>query len=91
LFCTAPALRDPDTNLANFHGYKREYRINFKDVIRFCRKDSAFECRQRGCFFDVGKVIILANGFHKKTQKTPKAEINKALTIKREYEQETQR
>ena len=41
------------------------------------------------CFFEEGKLIVLANGFHKKTQKTPKAEIDKALTIKREYEQET--
>lgn len=40
------------------------------------------------CFFDEGKLIVLANGFHKKTQKTPKIEIEKALKIKREYEQE---
>lgn len=37
-------------------------------------------------FFDEGKLIILANGFHKKTQKTPKSEIEKALKIKKEYE-----
>ncbi|WP_066631455.1 type II toxin-antitoxin system RelE/ParE family toxin [Labilibacter marinus] len=29
------------------------------------------------CFFDEGKLIIIANGFQKKTQKTPKAEIVK--------------
>ena len=40
------------------------------------------------CFFDEGKLIILANGFHKKTQKTPKSEIEKALKIKKEYETE---
>jgi phage-related protein len=40
------------------------------------------------CFFDEGKLIILANGFQKKTQKTPKLEIEKALKIKKEYEQE---
>jgi len=40
------------------------------------------------CFFDEGKLIVLANGFYKKTQKTPKIEIEKALKIKREYEQE---
>lgn len=39
------------------------------------------------CFFDEGKLVILANGFHKKTQKTPKSEIEKALKIKREYEE----
>lgn len=40
------------------------------------------------CFFDEGKIVVLANGFQKKTQKTPKSEIEKALKIKREYEQE---
>ena len=36
-------------------------------------------------FFDDGKLIVLANGFQKKTQKTPKKEIVKALKIKKEY------
>ena len=40
------------------------------------------------CFFDHGKLIILANGFQKKTQKTPKREIEKALKIKADYENE---
>lgn len=40
------------------------------------------------CFFDEGKLVVLANGFHKKTQKTPKFEIEKALKIKHEYENE---
>lgn len=38
------------------------------------------------CFFDQGQLIILANGFQKKTQKTPKKEIELALKIKAEYE-----
>ena len=37
------------------------------------------------CFFDEGKLIVLANGFQKKTQKTPNQEIVKALKIKEEY------
>lgn len=40
------------------------------------------------CFFDQGKLVVLANGFQKKTQKTPKQEIYKALKIKKEYESE---
>jgi phage-related protein len=40
------------------------------------------------CFFDDGKLVILANGFQKKTQKTPPKEIVKALKIKAEYENE---
>jgi phage-related protein len=39
-------------------------------------------------FFDRGKLIILANEFHKKTQKTPKKEIKKALKIMKEYNDE---
>ena len=38
------------------------------------------------CFFDQRQSVILMNGFRKKTQKTPKKEINKALQIKEEYE-----
>ncbi|WP_317132734.1 type II toxin-antitoxin system RelE/ParE family toxin [Kaistella jeonii] len=37
------------------------------------------------CFFDEGKLVILINGFQKKTQKTPKKEIEKALKIKDQY------
>jgi phage-related protein len=40
------------------------------------------------CFFDEAKLVVVANGFQKKTQKTPKSEIEKALKIKREYETE---
>lgn len=40
------------------------------------------------CFFDEGKLVVLTNGFQKKTQKTPKREIEKALKIKMEYELE---
>jgi phage-related protein len=40
------------------------------------------------CFFDQGQLIVLTNGFQKKTQKTPKKEIELALKIKAEYEVE---
>lgn len=40
------------------------------------------------CFFDQGQLVVLANGFQKKTQKTPKKEIEMALKIKSEYENE---
>ncbi|MEQ9218260.1 MAG: type II toxin-antitoxin system RelE/ParE family toxin [Cyclobacteriaceae bacterium] len=40
------------------------------------------------CFFDQGQLVVLMNGFQKKTQKTPKTEIEKALKIKKEYEQQ---
>ena len=37
------------------------------------------------CFFDNGKLVILLNGFTKKTQKTPKNEIEKALQLMKKY------
>ncbi len=37
------------------------------------------------CFFDKGKLVILLNGFQKKTQKTPKSEIEKATKLMTEY------
>ena len=40
------------------------------------------------CFFDEGQLVVLANGFQKKTQKTPKKEIELAIKIKEEYENE---
>ena len=40
------------------------------------------------CFFDEGQLVVLANGYQKKTQRTPKTEIDKALRIKKQYEQE---
>jgi phage-related protein len=40
------------------------------------------------CFFDNGNCVILGNGFQKKTQRTPKQEIERALQIKKEYENE---
>jgi phage-related protein len=36
-------------------------------------------------FFDKGNLIILANGFQKKTQKTPTNEIELAEKLKKEY------
>jgi len=40
------------------------------------------------CFFDEGRLIILLNGFQKKTQKTPKNEVDLALKLKKEYFEE---
>ena len=39
-------------------------------------------------FFDKGKLIVLVNGFQKKTQKTPKKEIELAEKLKFQYFEE---
>ena len=36
-------------------------------------------------FFDEGQLIVLINGFQKKSQKTPKKEIELATKLKKEY------
>jgi phage-related protein len=37
------------------------------------------------CCFDKGNIVDLFNGFQKKTQKTPKGEIELAVTLMNEY------
>ena len=37
------------------------------------------------CCFDRGQVVVLLNGFQKKSQKTPKDQIDKAMRLKNEY------
>ena len=40
------------------------------------------------CFFDEGRLVILLNGFVKKSQKTPKREIDKAIRLMDQYYEE---
>ncbi len=37
------------------------------------------------CCFDKGSLVILFNGFQKKTQKTPKQQIERAMKLMIEY------
>lgn len=71
--------------------------LKFQDIIsrKFVKhiKDGLFELRTEWegniyrvfFIFDGDKIVVLFNGFQKKTQKTPSSEINKALKIKKEY------
>ena len=43
------------------------------------------------CFFDKGKLVIVLNGFQKKTQKTPAHEILKAVKLKKQYEEDKEK
>ena len=70
---------------------KTQERVNAK-FVKYLR-DEIFELRaEHGgnifrvfFIFDDGNVVMLFNGFQKKTQKTPQNEINKAIQIKKEY------
>jgi phage-related protein len=37
------------------------------------------------CCFDEGRLVVLFNGFQKKTQKTPKRELEKGIKLMSEY------
>lgn len=70
---------------------KIQERVNER-FVKFIR-DGLFELRAshngniyRAFFiFDEGNIVMLFNGFQKKTQKTPESEIEKALKLKKEY------
>jgi phage-related protein len=63
--------------------------------IKFFRhlEDGIFEIRIEAegniyrifSFFDDSKLVILLHGFHKKTQKTPRSEIERAKKMRRNY------
>jgi phage-related protein len=62
--------------------------IENTDGLYEIRVQSANDIFRIFCFFDKGQLVVLANGFQKKTQKTPRQEIEKAQKIKKEYENE---
>jgi len=71
--------RIPETYLKHIESTDGLYEIRIKfakDIFRIF------------CFFDQGRLIVLANGFQKKMQKTPKKEIERALKIMEEYKNE---
>ncbi|WP_366933128.1 type II toxin-antitoxin system RelE/ParE family toxin [Flavobacterium sp.] len=71
--------RVPETYLKHIENTDGLYEIRVKqgsDIYRIF------------CFFDDEKLIVLANGFQKKSQKTPNQEIEKAIKLKEAYENE---
>ena len=68
--------RVPEVYLKHIESTEGLYEIRIKLGSDICR---VF------CFFDQGKLIILVNGYQKKSQKTPIKEIERALKIMEEY------
>jgi len=62
--------------------------IKFRQVSFYKRDFEEFFARQDGKVKEKIKLIILLNGFQKKTQKTPWKEITRALKMKKEYYEE---
>lgn len=69
----------PEKYFKHFEGTKGLYEI---------RVEAGSNIFRIFAFFDQGNLVVLGNGFQKKSQKTPKQEIVRALKIKWEYENE---
>lgn len=93
-FETFMASLDPKTRQKINYGLdllKFQNRVTRKFVKHI--RDGVFELRTEWegniyrvfFIFDGDRIVVLFNGFQKKTQKTPENEIKKALKIKKEY------
>ena len=76
LFLVTHAERIPEKFLKHLEGQKGLYEI---------RVEVGSNIYRIFCCFDKGRLIVLFNGFQKKTQKTPKGEIELALKLMQEY------
>jgi phage-related protein len=87
-----------DDNVKNkiqyvFELIKQVERVPDKFLAPMTSYDGLFEIRieyqsniyRVFCCFDQGQLVILFNGFQKKTQKTPPKELNKAKKIMEDY------
>ena len=63
-------------------------RITGTDGIYEIRIQAGSDIFRIFCFFDKDNLVVIGNGFQKKTQKTPKNEIIKVIQIKINYENE---
>jgi len=76
LFLLTHSQRVPEKFLKHIEGQKGLYEIRVeagKNIFRIF------------CCFDKGKLVILFNGFQKKSMKTPKQEIELAIKLMNEY------
>lgn len=76
LFVVTHVERVPEKFLQHMKSYKGLYeiRVEFRsNIFRIF------------CCFDKGKILVLFNSFQKKTQKTPKQEIELAVKLMNEY------
>ena len=90
--------KDLDVNIKSkiqyvFELIKQVDRVPEKFLSQMTGYDGLFEIRieynsniyRIFCCFDEGRLVVLFNGFQKKTQKTPKEEIERAMRLKKEY------
>lgn len=71
--------------IRDFQMISEKYLKHIDDGIYEIRISSGSNIFRIFCFFDEGKLVILLNGFQKKTQKTPTKEIERAKKLKIQY------
>lgn len=79
---TPPLRQVPEKYFKHIEGKKRLYEIRVEVGNNIYRIFS---------FFDKGNLVVLGNAFQKKTQKTPKQELEKAIKIMEEYQNENKK
>jgi phage-related protein len=79
LYLVTHAERIPEKFLKHIEGQQGLYEI---------RVESGGNIYRIFCCFDRGRLVVLFNGFQKKTQKTPKGQIELALRLMQEYFEE---
>ena len=72
----------PEKYLKHLEGTKGLYEI---------RVDVGSQTFRIFSFFDKGNLVVLGNAFQKKSQKTPKQELEKAIKIMEEYKNENKK
>lgn len=72
----------PEKYFKHLSGYKGLYEVRIELGSNIYRVFS---------FFDQGNLVVLGNAFQKKSQKTPKREIERALKIMEEYQNENKK
>ena len=76
-------------NFVNFDNFERS--DNFRNLNKIRTYGGYFESfmdtlsEKEHFIFDEGNIVVLFNGFQKKSQKTPQGEIEKAIKIKEAY------
>ena len=73
-----------------------EPRVPEKFLKHLTDTDGLYELRVKSgsnifrifCFFDAGQLVVLLTGFQKKTDKTPRSELEKAGKLKAKYFQQ---
>jgi phage-related protein len=71
--------------LKTIHNIPKKFFEHLTDGLYEIRVEYESNIYRIFCCFDEGDLIVLFNGFQKKTQKTPKNELEMALKLKYEY------